>query len=188
MSLKENFIRVLTENSVNKEYELARLEWDITGAFSRGNKCICNHDIVENIKIRNRYNFIELIIGNCCQHKILNITTSKKHYFDDLKRIVQDIDVLVGKKTTEFAYYLKIINERDRDYLMNLHSKEYRYNWSGKKAPEYVLTQKQTGWLRSINTKIYNASYRVNSIKSDNDDLLLTGENWLDNIRQNNVV
>lgn len=70
MGSHEQFKKVLIAHSESNNYEEALKEWVYRGKQEdKENNCICGQDIKDNRFVTNRFNKIELIIGNCCIRK-----------------------------------------------------------------------------------------------------------------------
>lgn len=70
VDMPENFKRVLTYFSVNKDFDIAVREWFIIPHEGESNtRCICSHNIIMTLFIKNKYTGSILRVGSECIKK-----------------------------------------------------------------------------------------------------------------------
>jgi len=113
------FMQTLLMYSNSKEKNIALKEWEYMSSFIENNYCICGIAIKENCLIRNKYNGNELIVGNVCIKKFMNI---------DNDFIFKGINSLLKNKISNndfilYCYEKGYLYENQKDFLINKYRK-----------------------------------------------------------------
>lgn len=126
--------------SKSKEWEEAKKEWEeikITEVDKEEDygECLCGHTpIKEMIQLFNPITHNDIIVGNCCINKFFEIKDYNK-IFDAIKKDK------VNKAMIEDSFKKKAINEKEKDFMLNVWRKKH-------------LSTKQAKWFDSIKPKI----------------------------------
>lgn len=128
--LKESII----ENSVNKNRELAKSEWEVVDIYLKPwyTTCLCGkYPISEVCELQNKNNGKKVIVGNDCVKHFFNIDHG--YIYRGIKKIRENIDGVVGKKIIEYAlerwridatqkafYVLKKTQKNPWEYLLGI--------------------------------------------------------------------
>jgi hypothetical protein len=119
----------IKELSQSKEWENARLEWKEIDRYMLGDEfsweaktCLCGHTPIKEIcVIKNLRNNEHAEVGNCCIELITG--ENKNYYFGSLKRIKEDINKSIGKKTLQFLFHEGVLNTWEYSFYLSIQKK-----------------------------------------------------------------
>lgn len=154
----KQLVREIIRNSEADNWDDARLEWECI--YHKNNtvgKCICGHPLNNLYYIRNKTNYIELIVGSTCVLKFDTIEMSgyvkkvhkllrEEKSYNKLKeaQIQNNIPPSIRKDFIKKRLTKGVINKIEYDFYMQI--------WLLK-----TLSEKQSKWKESINNKLLNS-------------------------------
>ena len=130
-------IKEILELSENKIWNEAKKEWRLKdiNKSKEPSTCLCGHyPILELCLMQNNKNNKETIVGNCCVNKFLDESKQNKMFTAIAKG-------KVNKSLILLSYEKGIINDSERDFLLNVWRKR-------------ILSEKQQSWFNKLNIKI----------------------------------
>jgi hypothetical protein len=103
------------EKSRARDWEQAKKEWELEFIFDNKAKCICNHFIIENCRIKNKHNGSRLTVGNVCVNHFgedeLNVD---KKCRSSLRRLQRNVpNAKANEELVELARRLNILSENE---------------------------------------------------------------------------
>jgi len=113
------FKDILIASSQGTEYSEVIKEWDVGFITESPNKCICGQDIMENCHINNKLNGNELVVGNTCINKFMNI--NMKSCFTGAKNVKKKKNPT--KQYIEYCLNKKMINEWEAKFMLDMRNK-----------------------------------------------------------------
>lgn len=129
MSYFETFKKEILSMSVSQTYGEACSEWDECGMREAepGEEwsCICSHSIKQLIKIRNRKNGKEAIVGSDCIRKIEGMPVAELYtpVLTNLLELKHGENAKIGKHLIDFLRTKKILEEKHILFLEQLRCK-----------------------------------------------------------------
>ncbi|MEN6624206.1 MAG: hypothetical protein ABFD50_21990 [Smithella sp.] len=140
----EELKRVILLNSVSKNWETAKLEWNLDHIEQLDDQddfeqCVCFHDIKELCFIFNSFTKTTLMVGNVCVNNFLGIDTES--LFQSLKRINKDPKASPSPELAKYALKKEFITL-------------WEHNFYEKHYQEKDLTNRQIVIRLEINEKI----------------------------------
>jgi len=129
MSYYETFIREIVKMSQANTWAEAKFEWEVQDiAFVKNSSCLCGkYPIREVINMHNHQTNNLTQIGNCCVKKFFDDSEWSK-VFSAIKR------GKVNEKLIMHAYQKKVINDWERDFMLDVWRKQIM---SGKQREKY---------------------------------------------------
>ena len=146
---KENKFKLSREiisRSEADDWRDAKHEWTLVGIYFADSPgtCLCGHSpINECCVLENRFNGLEVVVGNSCVNKFLNLPSSK--LFAAVKRIGEGIECSPNEALIDFAFEKRWINDYERSFLNDTKRKRQ-------------MTTKQMAWRVRLNRALL---YRV---------------------------
>ncbi len=137
----EMLVNGIIENSVSDDWDHAKREWKLANIYESDEmlSCLCGHYPIREIcELRNTKNESQLIVGNCCVNKFLDINSDKM--FTALKKVIRDIESSFNVEVIDLAYERNLINGWDRDFYVNTWRKR---QLSPKQRTQKVRINKQ---------------------------------------------
>ena len=122
MSKFNNLKKNIEELSINKNFNLAKNEWEVYNVIKvdEPERCLCNHyPILELCYIKNTHNKLKTIVGNCCV-KHFGIDTD--WYFYNINRISQN--KRPNKKFLDYLYAENKIKLKEYQFMLNMINKK----------------------------------------------------------------
>jgi hypothetical protein len=120
---QSNEFRLIEEiiaRSVAKNWDKARLEWDLKQVYREDEPqtCLCGHTpIIEICVLQNRRNGNFADVGNVCVTKFLGLESDL--IFLGLKRVAKDGHKALNEAAINYAFEQCWINEWERDFCLN---------------------------------------------------------------------
>lgn len=125
--LIEEIIALSNSNS----WDFAKLEWNFEFAYYAEDlqTCLCGHFPIKNIcVIRNKRNFNQTEVGNCCINKFLGMEDGNK-IFTSIKKLKDDNSKNMSLEAIDYIYNKKGISEFEYNFYVDIHKKRfYRLN------------------------------------------------------------
>lgn len=135
---------VIIKNSVSKNWDEAKLEWELDSIYTteESETCICGHFPIKEIcHIRNKKSGERLTVGNCCVKMFMGATSDL--IFKAKKRVIKNNEKSFNLEAINFCFEKSIINEWEKEFYINIMKKR-------------VLSEKQKQTKLKINEKILN--------------------------------
>jgi len=125
----------------------AKLEWKLEAVYLGAPKtCLCGHfPILEVCVIKNKITNSEVIVGNSCVKKFMNLQSDR--IFQSIKLIKRELFKSVNRETIQYAYDHKWITEWEGNFYLSIMSKR-------------KLTVKQKNKKIDVNQRILNSINR----------------------------
>ncbi len=144
-----------------KNWEQARLEWDLEGVYyeDEPDTCLCGHFPINEIcTLRNRKNDNRATIGNVCVKRFLGLPSDR--IFRAVKRVRRDSVKSLNEEAIEWAFLKGWINQWERDFYLDISRKRN-------------LTDKQSNKKININKKLLRHSVNARNIGQIVDQVLI---------------
>lgn len=112
--------RRIIEQSVAKDWSIARLEWDLETIFREEEfqACACGHyPIIEICQLRNRLNRQLIEVGNVCVKKFLGMPS--EIIFAGFRRVAKDEERALNEAASDYAFRKGWVTEWERNFLYN---------------------------------------------------------------------
>ena len=153
-------IEEIISRSKSNTWHEAKREWEFFQAefADRGddNSCLCGHSpIVELCYLVNQHTKEEVIVGNVCVTKFMDIEVPVKKILPPLIKIKKDLSKSVNQEVLDLAYDRNIIDENSYDFYSDT---------KGKRK----LSDKQKKYKRDLNQTILKGLLRKISSNTSN--------------------
>lgn len=119
---QSNQYRLVTEiiaRSVSKNWEAAKLEWDLKSVYreTEPSTCLCGHSpIIEICVLHNRQNRNTAEVGNVCVNKFLGL--GSELIFSGLRRVAQDAGKSLNEAATNYAHLQGWITDWEKKFCL----------------------------------------------------------------------
>lgn len=110
--------------SQDKDWQQAKLEWDLELVFQVGDPqvCLCGHQpILQICTLRNHLTNKRAEVGNVCVERFLGMRS--RRIFSALKRIRADLKRSLNKEAIEMFQKLKVISYGDAEEYLTFYRK-----------------------------------------------------------------
>ena len=141
-------ITEIIKRSEAATWKEAKKEWHFSYATFKSWKemttCLCGHTpIVELCHLHNTHNHREVIVGNVCVNKFMDIEEDVKRIIPCLLRVKDKLSKSLNSETLELAIAKDLLTECEHDFY---------WNTLGKRK----LSLKQENVRKRINKKVLN--------------------------------
>lgn len=116
---KEKLKESIIENSINKDRESAKSEWEVIDIYLKPSytTCLCGkYPISEVCELQNKNNLKKVIVGNGCVKYFFDINHG--YIYKGIKKIKEDIDGVVSKKILEYAFKKWRIDAKQKSFYV----------------------------------------------------------------------
>ena len=155
-------IQEVVDNSVNKEWDKAKLEWECTHQVknTKGN-CVCGHPLMNLYFITNKLNKNSLIVGSSCVRKfdntgmntfLDNIIKEQKEQ-DKLKKQYQLLKQKQANNNIPVSVRKEFLEKKRNEHVIN----EFEYKFYLDIWDRCTLTEKQLNFKDRLNTRLLNS-------------------------------
>jgi hypothetical protein len=118
----------------------AKREWALSDVyFEPGGSCLCGHRITEHCTITNQLNGNQVVVGNCCVRRFLQLPSER--LFAALRRISANLGAALNTEMIDHAYREGWINRWETEFCRNTRQRR-------------KLTNRQLATRRRINQKV----------------------------------
>lgn len=171
----EKLKQTLIDNSTSKDWEVARLEWDLYSIIRSDEKssCLCGASIKNIFSIFNKETGEVLNVGSDC---IKNINADYDNIYEYLQNIFLDNDKRPNQKLVKYCYENEIIDEDDFIFCNLLSSKTNLRRFKDLQSIRSKINQKILSHFDSNIEFDDNSNYllkqELNKFSSNNNNII----------------